>query len=203
MRPRDPEKEAAVKAKALELFVKHGFEGLSMHKLAEAAGVSPATLYIYYEDREDLILSLFEEESEKMADISLRNFSPDMPFREGLRVQWINRAHYCLENPDAMHFLEQVKFSPLYEKAQKRMSNHFVQAMRAFVGNAIRKGELIDIPVEIYWSIAFAPLYQLVKFHMQGRSFPGRGKFLLHENHLNLTLNLVLQSLTPPLKARV
>ena len=55
MRTRDEAKEAAIRKKAMELIVLEGFDGLSMHKLAKSAGVSVATIYIYYKDREDLL----------------------------------------------------------------------------------------------------------------------------------------------------
>ena len=56
MRTRDENKEAAIRTKALEMIVKVGLDGLSMQKLAKSANVSPATIYIYFKDREDLIL---------------------------------------------------------------------------------------------------------------------------------------------------
>ncbi|MGZ3932351.1 MAG: TetR/AcrR family transcriptional regulator, partial [Bacteroidia bacterium] len=43
MRTRDEQKESAIRQKAIEMIVKEGFDGLSMQKLAKAAGVSPAT----------------------------------------------------------------------------------------------------------------------------------------------------------------
>jgi len=46
MRSRDPKKEKAIRRKAMEMIVKDGFDGLSMQKLAKAAEVSPATIYI-------------------------------------------------------------------------------------------------------------------------------------------------------------
>ncbi len=51
MRTRDEAKETAIRKKAMALIVQEGFDGLSMHKLARAAGVSVATIYIYYKDR--------------------------------------------------------------------------------------------------------------------------------------------------------
>lgn len=197
MRPRDENKEQAVRQKALQLIVKEGFDGLSMHKLAKAAGVSAATIYIYYRDREDLILKLCEEENHKMSDATLAGFDPDMSFDEGLKVQWLNRAKYCLENPESMHFLEQVKYSPLHEKVRARMDPRFHEAMHRFVTNAIARKELVKLPLEIYWSIAFAPMYQLVKFHMSKAGMPGRGDFVLDETKLNQALALVLKALKP------
>jgi AcrR family transcriptional regulator len=179
------------------MIVREGFDGLSMQKLARAAGVSPATIYIYFEDREDLIVRLYAEEMDKMARATLEDFDPGMPFDRGLKLQWVNRARYFLKHPAQMHFLEQIKFSPLYDRATKATDGAFVETMRAFVANAIRRGELIRIPVEVYWSIAFAPLYNLVKYHMHRRGLPGTGRFTLDEKTLACTLALVLKALTP------
>src|SRR5918911_3506332 len=94
MRIRDEHKEKSIREKALQMIVKQGIEGFSMQKLAKAAGVSPGTLYIYFKDKEDLILQLCREAGDKMMHITLKNFDPSMSFAEGLKVQWINRAKY-------------------------------------------------------------------------------------------------------------
>ena len=197
MRVRDPRKEKAIRDQALALIVRHGFDGLSMHKLARAARISPATIYIYFRDREDLILKLYDEVSRRMFAATLENFDPAMPFDQGLRVQWTNRARYFLKHPREMHFMEQIRFSPLHERALQAGDGRFKETMRAFVRNAIQRKELRPVPVEVYWSIAFAPLYQLVKFHMHGRGLPGGGPFVLDDQTLELTLNLVVKALKP------
>jgi TetR/AcrR family transcriptional regulator, multidrug resistance operon repressor len=69
--------------------------------------------------------------------------------------------------------------------------------MKAFVRHAIERKQLVVVPVEIYWCIAFAPLYQLVKFHIHGKNMSGTGKFVLTEAALETTLRLVLKSLKP------
>jgi AcrR family transcriptional regulator len=197
VRTRDPSKERAIRDSALDMIVKSGFDGLSMQKLAGAAGVSPATIYIYFQDRDDLIFRLYEEVNASMAEATLAGFDPEMPFAEGLRRQWINRARYCLANPQQAHFLEQMRYSPLFESCEKATKNAFGQIMRRFVSNAIRRGELVRIPVPVYWSLAFAPLYQLVKFHKAGRSLPGAGPFVLDDEVLEQALGLVLKALQP------
>src|SRR5688572_12953119 len=173
MRTRDEHKEATIRQKALEMAVKDGFDGLSMQKLAKVAGVSPATIYIYFKDRDDLILNLWLQEMAKMADATLHAFDPTMPFDEGLRIQWLNRARFCMDNPASMHFLEQIKYSPYHEVCIKKMDISFIKVMGEFVQHAIARKELVKLPVEVYWSIAFAPVYELVKMHMSGRGLRG------------------------------
>jgi TetR/AcrR family transcriptional repressor of multidrug resistance operon len=198
MRTRDESKRIAICQKALKMFVEKGFDGLSMQKLAKAAGVSPATIYIYFKDRDDLIVQLWVEEMKKMVDATLNGFDPGMRFDVGLKKQWLNRAQYCMENPTSMHFMEQIKYSPYYAAGMKQMDSTFLTAMRDFVHNAIKRKEVVKLPVEVYWSIAFAPLYQLVKLHMTGRGLKGGAeKFVLDEKTMNQTLELVLKALKP------
>ncbi|MES1219353.1 MAG: helix-turn-helix domain-containing protein, partial [Bacteroidota bacterium] len=55
MRTRNTDKQQLVKEQAIEMIVKEGVEGFGMNRLANACGISVATLYIYYKDKEDLI----------------------------------------------------------------------------------------------------------------------------------------------------
>ena len=198
MRTRDELKEAAIRSNALEMAVKDGFDGLSMQKLARAASVSPATIYIYFKDKDDLILHLWLQEMKRMVDATLEGFDPSMRFDEGLKTQWLNRARFCIQNPTSMHFLEQIKYSPYHDASMKKMDTTFLKAMGDFVQNAISRKEIVKVPLEIYWSLAFAPLYQLVKMHMSGRGFRGGAeKFVLDDKVMNQTLRLVLKALKP------
>lgn len=47
------EKVTAIRKVVMEFILDEGFGGMSMHKLAKAAGVSVTTIYIYFKDRED------------------------------------------------------------------------------------------------------------------------------------------------------
>jgi AcrR family transcriptional regulator len=197
MRARDEAKEMAIRKGAMALIVKEGFDGLSMHKLAKAAAVSVATIYIYYKDREDLILSLCENETIRMTEATLKEFDPYMPFAEGLKNQWRNRAAFWLKNPIEAQFLERMRHSPYQENMSIFLKKDFIEAMNTFVSKAIKNKELVKIPVEVFWSVAYAPLYQLVKFHLDGTSFPGQGQFVLTDKVMNQTLALVVKALSP------
>lgn len=195
MRRRDANKEAIIRQKAIEMIVRQGFDGLSMHKLAKSAGVSVATIYIYFKDREDLIQQLYLEETHKMTEATLRNFDPECHFDVGLKIQWQNRIRYCLENPYSMTFMEQVKHSPIIDRSA--IDRSFIDAMSKFAHNAIERQELVALPLEIYWSIAFAPLYQLVKYHISKTSMPGRPPFVFDDTKMEQALHLVLKALKP------
>jgi len=196
MRTRDDNKIAAILGKTLEMTVKYGFEGLSMQKLARAAGVSPATIYIYFKSKEDLLLQLFEREKERYFAYVLEGFDPAMDFATGLTRQWKRRAQYVIENPDTGHFMEHFTFTPLHLKSIKMRDNHFGKVMHDFVNRAIANKELVAMPFEVYWSVAFAPLMNLVRYHKAGFNLAGE-KFQLTDDMLMQTLALVLKALKP------
>ena len=196
MRARDENKIEALLVEARKMIVEEGFDGLSMQKLAKAAGVSPATIYIYFKDRDDLLIQLYKRESDTFFEYIFRDFDPEMDFATGLAVQWKSRARYVIENIDNTHFMEYFKYSPLHYKAQVLRDPKYSEGLKRFVRKAIENKELVEMPFEVYWSVAFAPLYNLVHYHKMGRNMAG-DPFVLTDDMLTKTLALVLKALKP------
>jgi len=196
MRPRDENKELLIRQKAIEMIAAQGLDGFGVNKLAKAAGVSPATIYIYYKDKDDLIIKLCVEVANKMMEYSFKNFTPDMDFADGLKMQWRNRMTYFISFPLEMEFIEIMRYTHYYEEVSKMLTNNFGSILGPFVQNAVEKKQLIPLPFEVYWSIAFAPLYQLIKFHYQGRSY-ANGNFELNDDLMMQALQLVIKALKP------
>jgi TetR/AcrR family transcriptional repressor of multidrug resistance operon len=195
MRQRDENKAAAIREHAIRMIVEQGFDGLSMQKLAKQAGISPSTIYIYFESRKDLLTKLYMETESRFEDDALSNFSPDIPFEEGLRIQWKNRLKNIVAHPLEYRFHEQFRNSPLinHNEIQPRT---FRKAMQQFVRNAEKRGEIRALPPEIFWAIAYGPFYTLVKFHLDRASMSGK-PFSLTESKLKQAFGLVISALKP------
>ena len=56
-----PEKAVAILAGGMQEFLAHGFAGTSMDRVATAAGVSKATVYSHFQDKEGLFTALIEQ----------------------------------------------------------------------------------------------------------------------------------------------
>jgi AcrR family transcriptional regulator len=196
MRVRDENKVESIFDEALSMVVREGFDGLSMQKLAKAAGVSPATIYIYFKDRDDLLVQLHRRERNKYFDFIFKGFDPEMDFATGLTVQWKNRAKYVIEHSNEAHFLEHFTFTPLHARCRSEKNPVFKAGMKRFLEKAIANKELVSMELELYWSVAFAPLYQLVRLHKAGFNMNG-DPFVLTDEMLLQTLALVLKALRP------
>ena len=194
MRKRDTEKEILVKQKAIETLGKYGLEGFSMNKLAKVCNISVATLYIYFKDKDDLIMNIAIEEGTKGAEAMLRDFDPESSFEDGLRTQWRNRYHHTMSNPAVALFFDQLRSSSYHEQFMGQVMSKFKQQVSTFMQNAINRGELNLMPVEVFWSVAYAPLYSLIRFHQEGRSITGK-PFEMTEDLLWATFKLVLKAL--------
>jgi len=199
MRTRDEQKERVIRQKALEMIVRYGIDRFSIQKLARVARVSPATIYIYFKNRDDLIVQLYADVTTRMFEYTLRGFDSSMPFAEGLRIQWENRVEFALSNHTEALFLEHLRCCPLHHKAQQRVDPRYRAIMLAFVHNAIRNKQLVKISLEVFWSVAYAPLYNLIRMHRSGVNLSGE-KFVLDKKVMNKTLELVLKSLQPSIK---
>jgi len=194
MRTRNTDKEKLVKQMAMDLVVKEGIDRFSMNKLAKACKISVATLYIYYQDKDDLITKIAEEEVHRASREILQDFNPKASFEEGLKQQWKNRLKHMLENPTSEFFLDQLRSSSYNEKIFPIFLSYFRPVMREFMTNAIERGEIDPHPIGVYWSIAFAPLYNLVRFHRDGNGFGGQ-EFALTDEIVWQTFDLVIKAL--------
>lgn len=195
MRTRDESKEEAIREKALEMIVEEGFDGLSMQKLAKAAGVSPATIYIYYKNREDLLHSLYHEVNATFAREALRDFDPELGLEKGLWRQYKNRMNFIQNYPHYFKFFEQFRNSPLITKKDLQGSE-FRESMCLFVNNAIARGEMAEMEPELFWSIAYGSFYSLLKFHFQQKSMMNP-EFHVTDAKMKLLLKMVVKALKP------
>ena len=196
MRIRDTNKERVVKEKAAEMLVEYGFEGFSMNRLARACGISVATLYIYYKDKEDLIKKLGVEIGEQFFTETLKGFSEEMSFKEGLKKQWENRARFSLKYPREVAAYEIIRHSSHGDYILTESMKGFKEAMESFFSGAIKRRELLPVSTELFWAVAYGPLYTLLRFHSEGKSIGGKS-FKLSKKTLNDALELAVKALTP------
>jgi TetR/AcrR family transcriptional repressor of multidrug resistance operon len=166
MRPKNLEKEKAIRSIALQIIADEGLENLSMQKLAKAANISPRTIYIKYENKEDLLVKLFVEEVLVAYEKAiLENFNPDMDFVEGVKKLWLNSFIYLKNNRHSFALIQHGKASPLLNRAfqQKNIKEgDFFGPILRFLELNVAKGVIKDFPQEVHRALLFSPIIDLV-----------------------------------------
>ena len=105
-RPKDAGKRKDIMDAARRLFLQHGFHGTSMDALAKEAGVSKATLYSHFEDKDALYRALIND---KMADYKVDDFTDMLNWDVASDLQLI--AKHMLDlifDPEALDMLRMV-----------------------------------------------------------------------------------------------
>ena len=60
----DPNKRVRLLKAAVKVFAKQGFYKARVEEIAKEAGVATGTTYLYFENKDDILISIFEEEME-------------------------------------------------------------------------------------------------------------------------------------------
>ena len=85
---------------ARELFVKEGYENVSMRRVAEKIEYSPTTIYLYFEDKAALLYAICEETFAKLAKrmetITRDSDDPIVSLKSGCRAY----VDFGLKNPN-------------------------------------------------------------------------------------------------------
>ena len=106
MRVRDEKKQNAIIKTSIRLVNDLGFSGISISKIAEEAGVSPATIYIYYKNKEDLFTKIYISVRNGMSQASLKGIDDSKPIKDQFKLIWYNFFNYCIKHVDHLTYRE-------------------------------------------------------------------------------------------------
>ena len=112
MRRKDDDKERCIKEAVIELILQEGFHGASISKIAKMAGVSPATVYIYFESKEDMLQDIYSEYSEDIFNYLLDKVNRSMEGPQVIELLVRNYYNYILEHREVFSFVEQFSNCP-------------------------------------------------------------------------------------------
>jgi len=108
----DDKREAILKA-TLRLVNSNGFHAAPIAKIASDIGISAGTIYLYFQNKEDLINTLYSELKAKFAQQALQGFSPNMPVKKGFEIIWRNILQYKISEPEEAVFIDQCDNTPM------------------------------------------------------------------------------------------
>ncbi|GAQ00277.1 TetR family transcriptional regulator [Companilactobacillus farciminis] len=102
-------KKQVLKA-AINLFSKQGYDGTSTSQIAEASGMSQATIFKYYKSKEDLLLVILEPLIEHLLPTYGKEFAQKLSEQDKNLASMIHfivqdRYHFLVQNKDAAMIL--------------------------------------------------------------------------------------------------
>lgn len=158
MRIKDEHKQEAIIEATIELVNEIGFVSSSVSKIAKKANVSPATLYIYYKNKEDLLVSTYVEIKKIMSLALLENFDEAKPFRDILQNFWNNGFQFVQQNKSLFQYAEQFSSSPYSDLVDSKVIEKHFEPMYKVLQSGINQKVIKDVSLEILSTFIFYPI---------------------------------------------
>ena len=161
MRTRDDKKQEALFLATIKIVNETGFAASSVSKIAKEAGVSPATLYVYFKNKEDLLVSTYLEVKQGMGSAMLDRFDETLPIHDIFHRVWHNAFSYVAENLEEFRYTEQFSNSPYSEQVdQVRVQESFEPLLR-IIQKGIDQKILKDVNLDVLGAFLIHPIMVL------------------------------------------
>ena len=157
------------------LFTRHGVEAVSMHQVAQTAGIGQGTLYRRYSNKSRLCLAIMKSKLDLfMEDVEqYLQAAKERPVLERLSTLIEKVVGLTQEN---MEWMKAVTHSERLEEAKDNCfeAPHFKQLtgwMRTLLEEAARNGELIDLKPDIASTIIASSFSPMLILHLHNRGY--------------------------------
>lgn len=142
----------AILESAVRVFAENGFFAARIRDIAAGAGVAEGTIYLYFDGKDDLLLTAFREKVNEFCD-SVRDVMPsDLPFPERL-ARFIHLQFTSIEADPPLAtvlLLESRQSSKFYGGAVRDVLKLYAQAIDQLLASGIARGEIradLDVPL--------------------------------------------------------
>ena len=161
MRLRDEKKKEAIFDATIALVNETGFAEASTAKIAKAANVSPATIYIYYKDKQDLLTSIYIEVKKRKSSATMEGFEASAPIKETFQKVWHNSFRFASTYQGYIQYIEQFANSPYYDLVDNTESDAMFQPVRSALAEAARQKLIRKVDFDMLVAFTFYPLAML------------------------------------------
>ncbi|MCG8785819.1 TetR/AcrR family transcriptional regulator [Tenacibaculum finnmarkense] len=169
-------RNALVKA-TIELVNNNGFHATPMSKIAKMAKVSPATIYLYFESKQDLVNQTYIQVKSKYTDYAFATYSDKVSVEDGFEIIWKRIAEFKLQECENAMFLAQCDNTPVIDEESRQEGIKHLQPLLDLWNRGKKEGIIKPMSDYILYAYAINPL----SFLMISQK---RGVFTLDETHI-------------------
>lgn len=163
-------RESILKA-TLELVAEHGFHDAPCSVIAVRAGVAAGTIYRYFENKDVLINTLYNELESEINTALRCGLQPEQPVRERFLHLATGLLKFFISHPDKFRYVEQYHNSPygvdfrrdrLFGEPQER--GIYIELFE----QGVTQGIIKNLPLPVLCDLAFGPIISVVRNHILG-----------------------------------
>lgn len=153
----------------LNLLASRGFHGFSIRDVAKEAGVATGTVYLYFEDRDDLIQKLHSQIIDIVARQVFTTSAAETSLYQQYRCMCENFWALFMQQPAIT--LSKGQFDhlpPDVLRSRHEEAKLVLEPLFTFFARGREQGVLKDFPDEILFSLGFEPYFEMSRKSTQG-----------------------------------
>lgn len=142
------ERRTRILAVAQEVFAEQGFRSAEVKTVAQRAGVGKATIYKFFESKEDLLLTIVEENLNDLRDLALKHLISSGPPLERLRQVTLSISAYMAQNREFSRVMiqEAGEFAGDIQKQYLDLVEQYLPVADAFFAELRKDGYFTRLP---------------------------------------------------------
>lgn len=169
---------------ARQLFLQNGYEKVSIRNIADAIEYSPATIYLYFKDKNELLFALHQEAFGKLIEEFKPVFTVEDPFERLIKMghQYI---HFAFENPELFDLmfimtapLEALECHNDMWDEGRRAFDLLIRAVQACIDAGVFKNKDAELMALMIWSMVHGLSALFLRKRMTIFSEERRGKLM-------------------------
>jgi len=129
-----------------------------MSKIAKMASVSPATIYIYFENKQDLINQLYLEIKAAFSAYAFKNYNEEESVKDSFKQVWMNIADFKLNQIPESNFLSQIDNSPIVDEESRLKGLKHLQPLLDLWERGQQKGVIKLVSPYLLYAYTIYPL---------------------------------------------
>jgi len=168
MRRKDDNKKEAIFEATISLLNEIGFYQISMSKIAKRAGVSVATIYVYFEDKDDMIRKLYLDVKNKFVSFAIQDLDEKKSTEQNVEYFIRKMLDFILKHKEYFLFIEQFLNSPLVKNLSIEENIEDIGAFYKIFEKGKKDGVLKQVDDALLMSFCYYPVVQLAKAYFNG-----------------------------------
>lgn len=171
------DKRNALVRATIELVNNNGFHDTPMSKIAKMANVSPATIYLYFENKQDLVNQTYIEVKSEYTKYAFETYNKNMSVSEGFETIWKRIADFKLKECEEAMFLAQCDNTPMIDEPSRLEGIKHLQPLLDLWERGKKEGVIKPISDYLLYAYSINPLSFLMILQK-------RGVFQIEKSHI-------------------
>ncbi len=165
-------KRDTIVSSALELFAERGFDATTVPMIATSANVGAGTIYRYFENKEVLVNTLFQE----YVGTFMKTIEEGFPYHESIRDQFHhlfkNMILFTNQHEHALYFIRKHSAGHFLDEQSREDFTQLLELFSTFFDEGKEKNEIRNLPSKALIAILYGAFLELQNLIRAGELEP-------------------------------